>query len=63
MKKQTSQNITIALVGNKIDLQDKREIESAEGKRFAEEHGLIFMETSAKTGDHVSDVFTNIGMY
>lgn len=63
MKKQTSQNITIALIGNKIDLQDKREIESTEAERFAEEHGLLFMETSAKTGEHVSDVFTNIGMH
>ena len=32
-----------------------------EGSAYAQEHNLIFMETSAKTGDNVSNVFVEIG--
>jgi Ras-related protein Rab-2A len=41
--------ITITLVGNKCDLSERRAVSYAEGEKFAKEHGLIFMETSAKT--------------
>ena len=38
------------------DLEDEREVTSAEGERFARENGLIFIETSAKTASNVEEV-------
>ena len=35
-----------------------QQVPTAKGKAFAEEHGLQFFETSAKTGEGVEDAFT-----
>ncbi|MFX0096261.1 MAG: M20/M25/M40 family metallo-hydrolase [Candidatus Hodarchaeota archaeon] len=43
------------LVGNKIDLE--REISYKEGKQLADELGMDYLETSAKTGEKVVDIF------
>jgi len=43
------------LVGNKKDLE--RKTSSEEGKAFADKHGFIFFETSAKTGADVETMF------
>ena len=42
-------NMTIMLIGNKCDLESKRQVSKEEGEKFAKENGLVFMETSAKT--------------
>ena len=42
-------NMTIMLIGNKCDLEAKRQVSKEEGEKFAKENGLVFMETSAKT--------------
>lgn len=39
---------------------DARKVSTREAKDYAEEEGLLFFETSAKTGLNVSDVFTAI---
>ncbi|KAG4221736.1 hypothetical protein PC116_g29788 [Phytophthora cactorum] len=39
---------------------DARKISTEEAKTYAEEEGLLFFETSAKTGHNVSEVFTAI---
>lgn len=41
----------VLIVGNKSD--QIKEIESHEGKAFADVHDLQFVETSAKVGDNV----------
>lgn len=38
------------------DLESRREVKKEEGEAFAREHGLIFMETSAKTAANVEEV-------
>jgi len=47
------------LVANKCDKPDKM-IESERGRQLAEQHGLSFFETSAKTGHNVAEVFHHI---
>ena len=51
------EEVIICIVGNKIDLNDKRAVNTEEGKKFAEEHDFIFQEISAKTGEGFSDLF------
>lgn len=42
------------------DNEDRRAIPTAEAKAYAEEEGLLFYETSAKTGENVQAVFEAI---
>lgn len=48
--------MTIMLIGNKCDLDVRRQVSHEEGEKFAKENGLIFMETSAKTSFNVEEV-------
>ncbi|XP_076088631.1 ras-related protein Rab-5C-like [Mytilus galloprovincialis] len=58
--RQTSPNIVIALAGNKSDLANKRMVEFDKAQAYAEENGLLFMETSAKTAMNVKEIFLAI---
>lgn len=60
LQRQASPNIVIALAGNKLDLANKRAVSYEEAKQYADEHSLLFMETSAKTAANVMDIFTSI---
>ncbi len=60
LQRQAAPNIVIALAGNKADLAAKRQIEVVDAQTYAEENGLIFMETSAKTAMNVNDIFMAI---
>ncbi|KAG0552411.1 hypothetical protein BDA96_01G505300 [Sorghum bicolor] len=46
-------DVLIFLVGNKTDLVDKRKVTTGEGEAKAQEHGAMFIETSAKAGFNV----------
>jgi Ras-related protein Rab-2A len=49
--------MTIMLIGNKSDLEHRRAVSTKEGEVFAEENGLIFLETSAKAATNVETAF------
>lgn len=52
-----------ALVGCKLDLVnngENREVSVEEAKTFSEQHGLIYVETSARTGVNVREAFSMV---
>jgi GTPase SAR1 family protein len=53
-------NCVIALAGNKADAKDRRIVDAAEVKAYAEESGCIALDTSAKTGLNVKELFVAI---
>ncbi|KAL6650878.1 hypothetical protein ACP70R_009803 [Stipagrostis hirtigluma subsp. patula] len=57
LRQHANANMTVILVGNKCDLAHKRAVSYEEGEQFAREHGLIFIEASAKTAQHVEEAF------
>lgn len=55
-------NVPFVLIGNKIDLEDKREITKEEGLEKAEKLKSFFIETSALRNINVQDTFKIIGI-
>ena len=60
LQRQADRSIVIALCGNKADLEERRQVTQEEAKKYAEEEGLMWSETSAKSGDGVQEIFTEI---
>merc|ERR1712000_40376 len=56
-RQHSNPEMTIMLIGNKVDLEHRRAVSYEEGEKFAKEHGLIFLETSAKTAANVEEAF------
>ncbi|MDR3582338.1 MAG: GTP-binding protein [Candidatus Pacebacteria bacterium] len=48
--------MSIVLVGNKSDLELKREVSKEDANKFAAERGITCIETSAETGENVEKV-------
>ncbi len=54
-------NMLLCLAGNKTDVdQSEKRIPTSKGKAFAEQHNMLFYETSAKTGAGVRELFLGI---
>ena len=50
-------NIPIMLIGNKTDMEDKREVTIEEGIALALSNNCLFKETSALKNENISDAF------
>jgi Ras-related protein Rab-2A len=58
-RQNANQSMVIMLIGNKSDLDHRRQVPTEEGEKFARDHGLIFLEVSAKTDSNVEAAFIN----
>ena len=59
-KSKADEDAVILIIGNKSDLQDKREVNTEEVKLKAEKNKMAFMETSAKNNENVSKAFLQL---
>jgi len=53
-------NVVIALAGNKADLESRRKVAFEEANSYAEENGILHLETSAKNANNVKALFVEI---
>ncbi|KAL9247961.1 hypothetical protein vseg_021330 [Gypsophila vaccaria] len=60
LQKQGNSNLVMVLAGNKADLEEQRSVPAEEPQTYAEENGLFYMETSAKTAQNVNEIFYEI---
>ncbi|XP_064965820.1 ras-related protein RHN1-like isoform X2 [Musa acuminata AAA Group] len=63
LQRQGNPYLIMALVANKVDLEAKRKVGYEEGLQYAQENGLFFMETSAKTAENINELFYEIGKF
>ncbi|XP_048454264.1 ras-related protein Rab-30 isoform X3 [Rhincodon typus] len=55
-----SNKVTTVLVGNKIDLAEKREVSRERAEEFSESQNMHYLETSAKESDNVEKLFLDL---
>ena len=58
LKTNSSPDIKVFLIGNKCDMENARKVDTERAKKFKEDYNLdLFMETSAKLGTNVQQLF------
>ncbi|KAH9311473.1 hypothetical protein KI387_026508, partial [Taxus chinensis] len=60
LQRQGTPNLVMTLAGNKADLMAKRKVEPEEAQTYANDNGIFFIETSAKTAQNVNELFYEI---
>lgn len=59
IKNNCNKDVSIVLVGNKIDLDD-RKISKEQGNDFASKNGMMYVETSSKEGININTPFEKL---
>ncbi|KAJ5074050.1 hypothetical protein M0811_00678 [Anaeramoeba ignava] len=62
VSKDAPPDISKMIVGNKIDLEEYRQIESLEGNELADYMNADFEEVSAKTGENIKNIFHRMAL-
>eukprot|EP01116_Phalansterium_solitarium_P008206 TRINITY_DN216_c1_g1_i1.p1 TRINITY_DN216_c1_g1~~TRINITY_DN216_c1_g1_i1.p1 ORF type:complete len:213 (+),score=45.38 TRINITY_DN216_c1_g1_i1:445-1083(+) len=57
LRQYAGDDVVVMLVGNKTDLSPSRAVATEDAKKFAQQHGLLFLETSALAGDKINQAF------
>ena len=57
IEKNASKKVCKILVGNKCDKESERKVTFEQGKEFADQYGMKFIETSAKDSTYVARAF------
>ncbi|CAD8116782.1 unnamed protein product [Paramecium sonneborni] len=52
--------LSIGLAGNKCDLNEERSVQKDYAQKYANQHDFSFYETSAKTGEGIQILFTDV---
>jgi len=52
--------IPLVLVANKVDLEDSRVVTTEEGEKYAKKHKMMYVESSALTGENVEEAYANL---
>ena len=56
-KSVNTDEVLICLVGNKLDLNDKREVAKEAAEKFSKENNMLYFEVSAKSGEGIKELF------
>ena len=62
VRAERGEDVIIVLVGNKIDMQEKRQVTVDEAEKKSKEYNTLFVETSAKAGQNVKSLFRKIAL-
>ena len=58
-RKKSPKTVFLVLIRNKVDLKDRRQVTYEEGSIYAEKNGMLFFETSVKTGRNIEKILKN----
>ena len=62
IEQHAADNVNKVLIGNKADMTFEKVVETSRGQALADEYGIKFFETSAKTNANVVESFTSIAV-
>ena len=60
IKMMAEKEIVVMLIGNKIDISDKREVSREEAMQFAQQNNFLYDETSVYSPTNLNTVFETL---